>query len=146
METAGACFERCLGQAPAEVLMLGQLEASARCIVAQSRKSPADDSWSSGHGFKPQWPPWHRATRLQGISQPSKSMTMKPISDRRSFLQTAAVAATAVAAGGPLVNAWAQTKWPAKPIRIIVAFPPGGLTDALARSYGEHLSLSLIHI
>ena len=54
METAGACFERCLGQAPAEVLMLGQLEASARCIVAQSRKSPADDSFSSGHGFKPQ--------------------------------------------------------------------------------------------
>jgi hypothetical protein len=40
METAGACFERCLGQAPAEVLMLGQLEASAKCIVAQSRKLP----------------------------------------------------------------------------------------------------------
>jgi len=28
METAGACFERCLGQAPAEVLMLRQLEAA----------------------------------------------------------------------------------------------------------------------
>ena len=36
METAGACFERCPGQAPAEVLMLGQLEASAKIIVAQS--------------------------------------------------------------------------------------------------------------
>jgi hypothetical protein len=36
METAGAYFERCLGQAPAEVLMLGQLEALARFIVAQS--------------------------------------------------------------------------------------------------------------
>jgi len=36
METAGACFERCPGQAPAEVLMLGQLEASARVIVTQS--------------------------------------------------------------------------------------------------------------
>jgi hypothetical protein len=38
METAGACFERCLGQAPAEVLMLGQLEASAKSIVAQSER------------------------------------------------------------------------------------------------------------
>jgi hypothetical protein len=35
METAGACFERCLGQAPAEVLMLRQLEAAAVSIVAQ---------------------------------------------------------------------------------------------------------------
>ncbi|PIT81164.1 hypothetical protein B9Z40_13935 [Limnohabitans sp. 15K] len=70
-------------------------------------------------------------------------MTMKHFSDRRSFLQTAAVAAATVSASTPWVNAWAQTKWPAKPIRIIVAFPPGGLTDALARSYGEHLSTKL---
>jgi hypothetical protein len=35
METAGACFERCLGQAPAEVLMLRQLEAATRVIVSQ---------------------------------------------------------------------------------------------------------------
>ena len=75
--------------------------------------------------------------------KPITRMTMKPFSDRRSFLQTAAVAATAVATSGPLVNAWAQTKWPAKPIRIIVAFPPGGLTDALARSYGDHLATKL---
>jgi hypothetical protein len=40
METAGACFERCPGQAPAGVLMLGQLEASAGLIVTQSRKTP----------------------------------------------------------------------------------------------------------
>ena len=30
--------------------------------------------------------------------------------------------------------------WPSKPIRIIVAFPPGGLTDAYARQYADHLS------
>ncbi len=36
METAGACFERGPGQAPAEVLMLWQLEAATKRIVAQS--------------------------------------------------------------------------------------------------------------
>lgn len=29
--------------------------------------------------------------------------------------------------------------WPSRPIRIIVAFPPGGLTDAYARLFAEHL-------
>ena len=71
-------------------------------------------------------------------------MTMKISPDRRQFLQTAALAATGVAASSPLVSVMAQApKWPSKPIRIIVAFPPGGLTDALARSYGEHLSARL---
>jgi hypothetical protein len=37
METAGACFERCLGQAPAEVLMLRQLAATTKLIVAQTQ-------------------------------------------------------------------------------------------------------------
>lgn len=53
METAGACFERCLGQAPAEVLMLGQLEASARCIVAQSKKRQGMSPTGQGMGSNP---------------------------------------------------------------------------------------------
>jgi tripartite-type tricarboxylate transporter receptor subunit TctC len=100
------------------------------------------EPWPS-YGFKPQFNFRQCKPKLHGIHPPLTRMTMTPISDRRSFLQTAAVAVTAVVSGGPLVNAWAQTKWPAKPIRIIVAFPPGGLTDALARSYGEHLSAKL---
>lgn len=33
-----------------------------------------------------------------------------------------------------------QAAWPSKPIRIMVPFPPGGLTDGLARNYGEFLA------
>jgi len=41
---------------------------------------------------------------------------------------------------GLLPTAEAQT-WPTKPVRIIVAFPAGGATDAGARAYAEKLSL-----
>jgi len=30
--------------------------------------------------------------------------------------------------------------WPAKPIRIVVTYPPGGLTDVYARAYGDYVS------
>ena len=46
------------------------------------------------------------------------------------------------AVGAPMLlssTGHAQT-WPSKPIRIIVGYPPGGLTDIFARAYGEHLS------
>src|SRR6187401_1917412 len=47
---------------------------------------------------------------------------------RRQFATAAgALAATAALPG------WAQDKWPAKPIKILVGFPPGGGADAMAR-------------
>lgn len=53
---------------------------------------------------------------------------MSPSTSRRSFLQTAAAGAAAASA-----PAWAQTAWPAKPIRIIVPYTAGGFTDQMAR-------------
>ena len=43
-------------------------------------------------------------------------------------------------AGLPAV---AQTAWPSKPIRIVLQFPPGGATDAVARILAQPLSVAL---
>jgi tripartite-type tricarboxylate transporter receptor subunit TctC len=57
---------------------------------------------------------------------------------RRPFLH--ALAAGLVLAG-PLSTAWAQpSDWPSKPVRIIVAFPPGAPGDVVARLVGEKLA------
>jgi tripartite-type tricarboxylate transporter receptor subunit TctC len=61
-------------------------------------------------------------------------------SSRRRFLAVSAASAASVAL--PAVGA-APARWPAKPIRIVVAFPPGGLTDAYARLYAEQLTARL---
>jgi tripartite-type tricarboxylate transporter receptor subunit TctC len=52
---------------------------------------------------------------------------------RRQFVRASAalVAAPAV---------WAQPAWPSAPVRIVVGFPPGGGTDALARVVGQKLT------
>ncbi len=56
---------------------------------------------------------------------------------RRKFLSATA----ALSASAYLPGAMAQAdKWPSKTIRIVVAFPPGGLTDAYARMYAEQLT------
>ena len=62
-----------------------------------------------------------------------------PVSRRTVFSGAAAVGACAV---WPVAFAQAAA-WPAKPIRIVVAFPPGGLTDAYARMYAEQLTAKL---
>jgi len=48
------------------------------------------------------------------------------------------VLAIALAAGAPL--AAAAQAWPAKPVRMLVPFPPGGGVDFAARIVGKHLS------
>ena len=58
------------------------------------------------------------------------------IPTRRGFLSLAGCAA-ACAAAAP--TAWAQA-WPARPVRIIIGFPPGGPADILARLIGQRLS------
>jgi tripartite-type tricarboxylate transporter receptor subunit TctC len=58
---------------------------------------------------------------------------------RRQFLAGAAALAVSSALAG---HAWAQA-WPARPIRLIVPFPPGGGTDAVSRLVAEKLGPAL---
>ncbi|MDO9032812.1 MAG: tripartite tricarboxylate transporter substrate binding protein [Hydrogenophaga sp.] len=53
---------------------------------------------------------------------------------RRTLLQGAAAAIA-------LPSAWAQPAWPTGPVRVVVGFPPGGGTDALARVVGAKLTV-----
>ena len=56
-----------------------------------------------------------------------------------TFIRTA----LALLASAALVpHAWAQA-WPAKPVRVVVAFTAGGTTDILARGVGQQLSEKL---
>ncbi len=64
-------------------------------------------------------------------------MTQLPLFPRRRVITAGAFATASLAMPAALAQ---QPKWPAKPIRIIVAFPPGGLTDAYARLYAEQLT------
>ncbi|CAN5874034.1 tripartite tricarboxylate transporter substrate binding protein [soil metagenome] len=58
---------------------------------------------------------------------------------RKLLIAAGALAGSGLAA--PAVRA--QDKYPSKPIKLVIPFPPGGPTDVLGRRYGEKLSALL---
>ncbi len=61
---------------------------------------------------------------------------------RRTFLRSSLAAAAALSTQSWPHIAHAQT-WPDRPIRIVVGFPAGGITDVFARAYGDAISQAL---
>jgi tripartite-type tricarboxylate transporter receptor subunit TctC len=71
---------------------------------------------------------------------PDEPIDMTRPYSRRRFITTTSAGLALGTAAHPLL---AQGAFPSKPIKIVVAFPPGGLTDAYARMYAEQLSTQL---
>ncbi len=64
---------------------------------------------------------------------------------RRDFITAGALAASGASLAG---GAWAQSGYPARPVRMVVPFPPGGPTDVMgrtaAKAMGERLGQQFV--
>jgi len=63
---------------------------------------------------------------------------MEPLSRARRRFNARLLAVVATALAGPAARAQAQA-WPARPIRVIVPYPPAGFTDVTARLVAQKL-------
>ena len=68
-------------------------------------------------------------------------MARRPDHDHRRSLIRAALGASALTLAHR--SAIAQEAWPAKPIRVIVPFPAGGVVDLVTRAVTDRLAVTL---
>jgi len=70
------------------------------------------------------------------VNSPERPACPAPAPTRRRVLLSVAAVAGGLLAGQPVS---AQARWPDRPLRFIVPFPPGGNSDALARILADRL-------
>lgn len=70
-----------------------------------------------------------------------EAMTTAGLVQRRSLLRVAGTAAAATIAGG--AGAPAAAPWPARPVRVVVPFPPGQSLDVLTRAVADAMARRL---
>ena len=68
-------------------------------------------------------------------------MTQPP--HRRRMLRALGLLAACALLASAAAPATAQTSYPNRPIKLVVSYPPGALTDLLARAIGERLAAAL---
>src|SRR5262245_40731915 len=67
-----------------------------------------------------------------------------PTADGRECMRLVrSIAAAALVSMLGLAPGWAQAPYPNRPIRVLVPYAPGGLTDVVARHYADQLRKSL---
>lgn len=66
-----------------------------------------------------------------------------PMLRRRRVAAALAVGALGVAGAGTAAAAPAPLDWPRRPLRLVVVYPPGGVSDGMARALAEPLSHAL---
>ncbi|MBL8383002.1 MAG: tripartite tricarboxylate transporter substrate binding protein [Burkholderiales bacterium] len=74
------------------------------------------------------------------MTDPLNTAASAAVVRRRRF-----VAAGIAGLGGAVLPARAQTRWPDRPVRLVVPFPPGGNSDALGRVVAERMRDLLGH-
>ncbi|PJI54643.1 hypothetical protein CTI14_13035 [Methylobacterium radiotolerans] len=105
-----------------------------------SRRNSSNPGRSSTGASKPRTPPLPRHIKTKSGDNMRSQNTDRPRPSRRRF-STLLVALALSGVGAPAAHA--AEPWPAKPITLIVPFPPGGTTDVTGRILARALSTQL---